>query len=177
MLSSSSCSRNGYLPGLIEDQSRERTLRIQVIDVDRRMDHAIPKGPKVTRQFQRAGSSHGMPDEALGIVEPGRLTFAKNLSEGIALLNVAAGGPRGMGTDDVDLVGCQPGTLQRLLHALRLALGVGHDKVGGVGVHGVPHDFAVDGRIPRHGVLPPLEDEDGSPFGHDDAVAATVKRT
>ncbi len=85
--------------------------------------------------------SHGVPDEALGIVEKGRRTPVEDFSQGLAFLRISTASAGGVSADNIDLVGGEPSTPQSNFNTFPLSLGVGKDEVGGVGIDGVGDDF------------------------------------
>src|SRR5947209_4329627 len=55
------------LPRLIQNQPGQGTLRIELIDVDRGMNHQVIERRQISRQLESPGGTHRMPDVAFGI--------------------------------------------------------------------------------------------------------------
>ena len=156
-------------PGRSHSGSSRSRLIVGVAD-------AVVEGGQIAGQFQRAGRAHRVADEALRVVEQRvAAVVAPHLPQGLALLGVAGGGARGVRADDVDVVGVHSRPAQRQADALGLAIGIGQDEVGGVAVHRVADDLAVDLRAAGPGVAEPFEHEHAAALGHHDAVAVEIE--
>ena len=141
------------------------------------MADAVVEGGQIAGQLQGAGRAHRVADEALGVVEHRVMAVvAPHLPQGLAFLGVAGSRARGVGVDDVDVVGVHSRPAQRQADALGLAVGIGQHEIGGVAVDRVADDLAVDLRAAGAGVAEPFEHVHAAPLGHDDAVAVEVER-
>ncbi len=140
------------------------------------MANAIAERRQVARQFQRAGGSHGMADKALRVVESRAVRAAEDQPQGDAFLRVAGGGAGGVCAHHVDAIGGDPGPLERRVHALRLPLGIGQDKIAGVAVHRIADELAMNSRAAGFGVRQPFEHVQAASFGDDDASAVQIER-
>ena len=95
---------------LIDHQSRDVAQRIEVFDVDRRVNDEVVEGREIAREFQCAGGAHGVADEALGVVDVWRFAaVAENLGDGLALLNVALRRGGRVRVHEVDVLDRHPG--------------------------------------------------------------------
>ena len=77
----------------------------------------------------------------------------------------------------MDVLRLHAGTLEGHVDALGLALRVGQDGVGGVGIDAPAGDLGDDAGTAGEGVVEALEDVDGAAFGDDDTVAVLVEGT
>src|SRR5262245_38597076 len=84
------------LPRLADDQRPQIALGVEFIHIDCGVADPVFKGPQISGQFQRAGGSHGVADEALGVVEVSLVAFAKDAAKGVALLGVPLPCPGGV---------------------------------------------------------------------------------
>jgi len=114
-------------------------------------------------------------DVAFGVIDERVVGTAEDAAEGVALLDVAAGGGGGVGADNVDLLGIDAGAIEGHGHATGLLHGIGKHKIAGVAVHGVAGQFAVDFGATTGGIGVALEDVEAAAFGDDDAVAVAVE--
>ncbi len=163
------------LARLVDDEIRKGALRVEFVDVDRRVDDVVLEGGQVACEFEGSGGAHGVADKALGVVDVGRWAVAKDLCDRLALLDVSHRGGGGVRVDDVHLAGVHARVVQSGAHALGLALGIWQDVVTGVGIDAVAHDFGDDLGAACLGVFKTLQSVDGTAFGNDDAVAGLVK--
>ena len=118
-----------------------------------------------------------MSDKALRVVDVRLTTIRENLAQRLNLEGVARVSRRCVSIDDVDILGTKSRVLQRLADALRLALRIGKNEVGGVGIHTVAEYFAINLRAALLRVAETFEDVNAPPFRDDDTVAIRVERT
>lgn len=130
--------------GRVNDQVGQGTIWIKIGHIDCCMTNPILKSGEVARKFQCAGCAHRVPDEALGVVEECPIGAGKGLPKRGAFLRITLAGTGGVGADNVDLIGAKTGAEKGQFHAFLLPLGVGKDKVGGVGIDRIADQFAVD---------------------------------
>lgn len=116
-----------------------------------------------------------MSDEALRIVEPHSSALPKYISQCLAFLGIPARGPRRMGADYVYLFSVQPAAPQCQANALRLPLRVWKDKIGGIGVHRIANDLAVDRCSPAPRIAKSFEYIDTAPFGDNNPIAMDIE--
>src|ERR1017187_10713470 len=72
----------------VKDEPRERARRVELVDIDGRVDREVPERRQVARELKRARGPHAVPDEALRVVDMGvRASLAEDRPDRLAFLD------------------------------------------------------------------------------------------
>ena len=122
---------------------------IQVIQVNRCVGNPILERRKIARQLNGSSRSHGMSDEAFGIVYQGRRAISKYVSYRFAFLLISLWGGSRMRAQQVHIFGVQMGIVESLSNTFFLPLWVGKDIIRPIRIDSVSDDFRYQDETPR----------------------------
>src|SRR3569833_270267 len=127
----------------VKDQTRQRALRVQIVDIDRRMHHQINERRQISRQLESSRSAHCMPDEALGVINVRVGTVHEHAAQRLTFLNIAERCGGRVCIDDVDILRSESGVCDGFADALGLSGRIGKDVIARVRVDAVFGFFGV----------------------------------
>ena len=156
-------------------------LVIRVLQIDGRVDDAIPDGKDGGGQLDGPGSSEEVAGHALGGTDEEAVVGVgpEGFFDSTGLADITHGGGGGVRIDVIHFLRIHPGMAQRHLHAAgdMGAFRVGCGQMIGIATDPVAGEFRIDTGSALFGVLQLLDDHDAGTFAHDKTIPAAVKGT
>src|SRR5210317_634290 len=135
----------------------------------------VCKGRQISCQLQDSCRTHGMPNDAFGIVNISIRAILEKGAYGVAFFNIALLCTCCMGVDNMDVLWRQSGPFYGQLHAFSLSRPIGQHKIPGIRIHGITDKLAVDAHISGKGLIESFQYKNTCALRNHDAIAPDIK--
>ena len=172
--------RNGVTDCVMRDVAEHRTVRVCLIEIDRRRQHLTFESDQASGGFHSGGGAQQMARHALGRTD-------RNVADRVAeyrlqdacLTDITDAGRSGMSVDVAEFTWADTGISQRLLHGgdpLR-RFRTGDDEMMGVAGPAEAGDLGIATCLSCAGIRFSFEDEEGTAVAENHAIAVFLERS